>query len=383
LLSLCSTLHFGRVRRWFLLSTLIALIASFSAVPVTRVQAETLLMLPTPSGEPWRIIQGYACGTHNSWDRYSLDLAQVDGPTYGAPIRAALEGTVWSWTPGSGTLILRHSDTFFTMYTHLQSAVSTARGRVFRAGEVLGYAGDRGSPGTPHLHFTAYTAAPNGMSSKQSIPLKFIDGYDLPEIGGCNQYGGRVLTALPVQPPQIAFDSPAQPGAWHNSDQRIEFTISGGGGGLSQDWGAEPNDEAPMFPGAYDGYAQLADAEEGWHTLYVRAWGLDGQQTVAAYGPIGYDNTAPLPPTVIGSINLLPETAAELRWPAAIDNLSGVAGYRIYLGSDPHGRSDWFVDTPTTRLPGLSAGNYYLRVQTIDLAGNTSAWVTIAELNVE
>jgi hypothetical protein len=57
--------------------------------------------------------------------------------------------------------------------------------------------GDRGAPGTPHLHFTAFTG--DGIGARQnrrSLPLTFADGYDLKDLGGCNQYGGATLTAV-------------------------------------------------------------------------------------------------------------------------------------------------------------------------------------------
>ncbi|MGB9634614.1 MAG: M23 family metallopeptidase, partial [Chloroflexaceae bacterium] len=133
-----------------LLGLLASFLFLFSTPGPRTVEAAPVLILPTPPGEDWRILQGYACGTHNGWDRYSLDLAQVNGPTYNAPIRAAAGGAVWYWEGGSGTLILRHGGNFFTMYTHLARAVSTQSGRYFQAGETLGFAGDRGSPGVPH-----------------------------------------------------------------------------------------------------------------------------------------------------------------------------------------------------------------------------------------
>ncbi|HMQ35041.1 MAG TPA: M23 family metallopeptidase, partial [Chloroflexaceae bacterium] len=177
------------------LSLLLALLCALAgALAPQPAHAAPSLILPTTPGERWKIIQGYACGTHNAWDRYSLDLVQVDGPTYDAPVRAAAGGEVWHWQSGSGTLILHHGNRFFTMYTHLARAVTTERGRYLEAGETLGFAGDRGSPGVPHLHFTAYTAGSGGWNGKQSVPLRFAEGYDLPEVGGCNQHGGTVVT---------------------------------------------------------------------------------------------------------------------------------------------------------------------------------------------
>ncbi len=347
------------------------------------VEAAPTLVLPTPPGEPWRIIQGYACGTHNGWDRYSLDLAQVDGPTYNAPIRAAATGTLWHWEARSGTIILAHGNNFFTMYTHLSRPVTTARGYRFEVGEVLGYAGDRGSPGIPHLHFTAYTAGANGWSGRQSVPLTFAEGYVLPEIGGCNQHGGKVLTAMSVQDPQITFTSLAEPAGWYNEDLQIDFRVAWGGGGLSQAWNVEPLADAPMFPGAFDGYARLADMGEGWHTLYVRAWGPDGRQTLASFGPVGYDVSPPTLTITPTTLTIGREQEVAVSWLPASDSLSGVAGYRLYLGPDPAGESEWFVSEAAVLLPPLAPGTYLLRVKPIDNAGNIGVWHTVLTVVVE
>ncbi len=108
------------------------ILALFLVAPSTPAYAAPGLWLPTPPGEPWTIIQGYGCGTHGGWDRYSLDLANRDGRTYGAPVRAAADGRIWSWTGKSGTLILDHGDGFYTMYTHMASAVTTQRDKADR-----------------------------------------------------------------------------------------------------------------------------------------------------------------------------------------------------------------------------------------------------------
>jgi hypothetical protein len=158
--------------------------------------AAAQLWLPIPPGETWRVIQGYGCGTHDDWDRYSLDLVNTLGPTKGAPVRAAADGTIWDWVAGSGTLLIKHSDSFYTMYTHMDRAVTTTRDTFVTRGTVIGAVGDRGAPGTPHLHFTAFTGEGLGArQNRRSLPLAFADGYDLKDLGGCNQHGGAKLTA--------------------------------------------------------------------------------------------------------------------------------------------------------------------------------------------
>jgi hypothetical protein len=373
-----ASLRTPRVLTACLLALLAALSSALSPAPAF---AAPSLILPTVPGEDWKIIQGYACGTHNAWDRYSLDLVQVNGPTYDAPVRAAAAGELWAWQASSGTVILSHGGGFYTMYTHLARAITTQRGKYFQTGETLGFAGDRGSPGVPHLHFTAFTAGRDGWRGRQSVPLRFAEGYDLPEVGGCNQHGGTVVRATSLQDPEIRFSSAVEPGRWYNSDQRIEFTSDWSGGGLSQAWNAEPAADAPMFPRHVDGYASLAEAGEGMHTLSVRVWGPDGRQRLASFGPVGYDSTPPTTPAPIQDLRVAPG-AAVVTWQPAGDARSGVAGYRVYIGSDPAGSADWFVTEPAVKTPVLAAGRYLVRVQALDNAGNTSAWATIGTIVV-
>ena len=63
-------------------------------------------------------------------------------------------------------------------------------------------------------------------------------------------------------------------------------------------------------------------------------------------------------------------------WSGAADTLSGVSGYHIYFGVDLQGTaSDWQVKNTfgAVRLPD---GEYFLRLQTGDVAGNLSEWMT-------
>ena len=367
------------------LRLLLSLAAAGLALPLAGAHAAPQLWLPTPPGEPWKIIQGYGCGTHNGWDFYSLDLVSADGATYGAPVRAAADGTIWSWTPRSGTLILDHGGGFYTMYTHLARAVTTDRGRFVARGTLIGTVGDRGAPGTPHLHFTAFSGQGIAAQPRHSLALSFAEGYDLPDIGGCNQHAGTTLVAAGQEGaggPAISFSANAEPGRWYNADLRIEFGGAAALGGFSQAWDHDPAGDTPAFAQASAGYIQLAWAGEGLHTLYVRAWGADGQQTLATYGPIGYDITPPGAPAPIGTIEAAAGAPLVVRWDAATDAGSGVAGYRIYIGPDPEGTSDWFSALPEVAAPPLAPGRYLLRIQALDYAGNAGAWTTIGQMVV-
>jgi murein DD-endopeptidase MepM/ murein hydrolase activator NlpD len=272
-----------------LLAALIAAPGLFSAAPAA---ARPQLWLPTPPDEVWTILQGYACGSHNKWDRYSLDMVSAAGRTRDAPVRAAADGAVFIWVKRSGTLILEHGGGFYTMYTHMASAAVTEPGRVVARGAVIGTVGDRGSPGTPHLHFTAFTAEGGSARNRRSVPLAFAEGYDLPETGGCNQHGGATVVAASDTTPPIVTPLPA-----------------------------------PLHAPA--------------------------------------------------------ATPTVLAWQPGADEGSGVSGYRVYLGPDPNGASDWFVPAPEIQTPPLAPGSYLLRLQPLDYAGNVGQWTTVGTLVVE
>jgi Peptidase family M23 len=354
-------------------------------VPAVPAHATPVLWLPTPAGETWKILQGYGCGSHNGWDRYSLDLVNADGRTRGAPVRAAADGRIWSWTSKSGTLILDHGGGFYTMYSHMDSVVTTERDLLVTRGAVIGAVGARAAHGTPHLHFTAFTGDGPAASHRRSVPLAFGEGYDLPDIGGCSQHGGEMLiagTQVSAIDAGVRFSSAALPNRWYNADKQVVFNIPVGAHGFSQAWDRDPNGDAPQFAHADVGFLQIAQAGEGLHTVQVRFWDAAGQPIVATYGPIGYDVTPPRNVPASAPIALTTGTPASIQWSAATDNGSGVAGYHVYIGADQNGESDWFAPAPQVKAPGLAPGTYLLRVQPLDYAGNVGTWATVGRIDV-
>jgi hypothetical protein len=359
---------------------------AFLILPATPAQAAPDLSLPTPPGETWKVIQGYGCGTHGAWDRFSLDMVNANGRTYGAPVRAAADGRIWSWTAKSGTLILEHGDGFYTMYTHMASAATTAKDAFVTRGTVIGTVGDRATKGNPHLHFTAFTGRGIAASGRRSLPLSFAEGYNLPDVGGCNQHGGEKLVAggqFSADAGGVRFSSEAQAQLWYNADKRVEFNLPAGSRGFSQAWDQAPGGEGPQFTDTSAGYLQLAAAGEGLHTVEVRYWDAAGQPQVATYGPLGYDVTPPARVAEIAPVAAAAGKPATVQWAAAADNGAGVSGYRIYIGPDANGSSDWFTPAPETETPALDAGSYLVRVQPIDFAGNAGEWATIGRIEVK
>ncbi len=382
--------------------TLLAVLFATLFPSAAPVRAEPQLSLPTPPGQRWKIIQGYSCGTHTGGeDHFALDLVNMEGATTGAPMRAAADGAIWVWVPRSGTLILSHGDGFYTQYTHLQNAASTRVGQQVKRGEVIGWAGDRATRGLPHLHFAAFYGKGVAASGRRSVPLSFAEGYTLPNIGGCNQHGGTVVVAggepEPADPPGIRFESQAEVGRWYNSDQAISFSGGGIAGGYSISWEGDPEGAPAARPDGEEVTVQLAPRGEGLHTLYVRGRDAAGSETLATFGPFGYDLT---PPAVVTApitdtnqtqpaaapdaaptpleLKVTAGKAADLSWTPAYDRASGVAGYRVYIGTDPAGTSSWFVPAPQVTTEPLAPGSYSLRIQPLDYAGNSGQWATVA-----
>jgi murein DD-endopeptidase MepM/ murein hydrolase activator NlpD len=266
----------------------------------------------------------------------------------------------------------------YTQYTHLDSSL-VARGDRVERGQQIGMAGDRATRGNPHLHFTAFTAEGFGRNRK-SIAPRFADGYDLPEIGGCNQHGGTRLTAAAGDaptPPQLA--SSAEMGRWYREEQHVRVVGGSVAGGIAYGWNAEPAPDAPRIPA--DTPVLLSAAGAGMHTLYVRGWDAAGRTTITTFGPIGYDVHGPAVVEPIEPQRVRPGSPLTLSWVAAQDGGVGTAGYRVYVGDDPAGSGAWYITAPTLTLtPPL--GRSLVRVQPIDALGNAGAWTTLTEIVV-
>lgn len=347
------------------------------------------LWLPTPVGETWQILQGFYCGSHVGRQSRSLDFVNLSGPTSGAPARAAADGTTFVWEGRTGTLILSHGNGYYTLYSHLRTVITTRPGLAVRQGDQIGTVGAVNTD-IPHLHFNFFYAPDSGAYNRTLLELDFADGYSFRDTSGCNQHRGATVVAraaVDTTPPGVSFTSSAQPGQWHCADQRIEFQVADDRRvqGFSQAFNRDPGGVQPDFLSTI-GYFQLAWAGEGMHTFYVRAWDASGQQTLATFGPIGYDATAPgfaLPPNP-PTATYAAHSPFTVVWTPASDGAgSGVAGYHLYLGSDPNGVSDWFSPEAQVRIDGLAPGSYLLRAQAFDRACGKSAWVTVQQIIVQ
>jgi hypothetical protein len=200
-----------RVARLFLLILGIALFAPIVLFPKNALAAPPQLWLPTPVGQQWQVMQGFYCGSHTGSQSRSLDLINLDGATSGAPVRAAADGTTFVWEAWSGTLILSHGDGYYTLYSHLQSVISTQRGVAVEQGEVIGRAGSVGYSTTPHLHFNYFYAPDSGAYQRTPLEIDFADGYEFSDTSGCSQHRGRVVVASDGAPAATDTPTPLPP----------------------------------------------------------------------------------------------------------------------------------------------------------------------------
>ncbi|NBT36744.1 MAG: M23 family metallopeptidase, partial [Actinobacteria bacterium] len=98
--------------------------------------------------------------------------AVVDGVITKTYVGAANGGTALRLTAPDGT---------YFYYAHLDSfAPGIAAGVPVRAGQIVGFSGDTGNAGTPHLHFEVH---PRGGAAVNPYPiLKAVDACSVTEV---------------------------------------------------------------------------------------------------------------------------------------------------------------------------------------------------------
>lgn len=111
-------------------------------------------------------------------NHYGVDVAAAEGE----PIKSAANGVVIfsNWINHLGnTVIIYHSDGYFSVYGHNLRNVVTARQHIER-GEVIGFVGNTGISDGPHLHFEIWK---NGIPLD---PVKLIYSYKKTDISTNN-----------------------------------------------------------------------------------------------------------------------------------------------------------------------------------------------------
>ena len=151
-------------------------------------------------------------------------------------------------------------------------------------------------------------------------------------------------------------------------------------------WGSDPGGAASIFS-AGNAYSPAAITVSSSYYLRARsldnAGNLSGWQTLFTYK---YDGSAPAPVAVpVTETHGIPDyawtdnAAPAFSWSAPADTGgSGIKGYYIYWGNNAGGTAANFqTNAAYTPAPIGVRGEYYLRLQTQDNAGNLSAWTRV------
>ena len=156
---------------------------SFLGNPDTTPDASFQYLFPFEQGQRFRVTQGWNdFVSHNGVKQYAVDFAM----SVGTPVHAARGGIVVSVRQDSNKggnnrryindknyIMIYHSDGTFGNYWHLMhNGVVVAPGDVVREGQLIGYSGNTGWAGGPHLHFAV--TIPQMHGTMISIPFRFI-----------------------------------------------------------------------------------------------------------------------------------------------------------------------------------------------------------------
>jgi hypothetical protein len=138
--------------------------------------------LPYLPGTTFLVSQGYnGHYSHHGDSSYAIDFAMPEG----TPIVAAREGQVVSVRADSNVggpdrayedkanyIVIQHDDGSFAEYLHLRyQGVTVQEGERVQRGQLIGYSGNTGFSGGPHLHFMVAGATAEG--GRRSFPLRF------------------------------------------------------------------------------------------------------------------------------------------------------------------------------------------------------------------
>lgn len=148
-------------------------------------------------------------------------------------------------------------------------------------------------------------------------------------------------------------------------------------------WGTNPKETSYLFteksyfdppavpPGEY--YLKIKTIDNAgnvnnWETRYI----------------FKYEDIGPVNPTIAkeksGSQSGVwqnHQNQPSFSWNGGTDKNSGVKGYYVYIGSDPEGTSNDFTEKPSYDSNELGEGVHYLRINTVDNAGNFAGWITL------
>ncbi|MHC1730436.1 MAG: Ig-like domain repeat protein [Bacteroidales bacterium] len=195
----------------------------------------------------------------------------------------------------------------------------------------------------------------------------------------------------PKNPTTVVEENGVAADSWTNLTKKYKFTWSGqndiqsGVDGFQLYFGPDPLGTSSV----YTSTAVYSPTEiSGLGRYYFRMRTRDQVGNYADWETmfeLGYDNITPSAPDHavethnIGQETWTQQAAPTFTWTGATDNLSGVSGYRVYLGTDPEGLSASSFRPDASYSPDslTKPGTYYLRVSSVDVTGNTSNYVTL------
>jgi murein DD-endopeptidase MepM/ murein hydrolase activator NlpD len=137
--------------------------------------------LPFPLDQPRFLTQGVGGRfSHQGDQRNSFDFAMP----VGSQVLAARAGTVVRVRDGStrggldranggaeNDVLVLHSDGTFAAYVHLRAGIAVHEGQQVAQGDPIGFSGNTGYTGAPHLHFGVLRMT--GPTTFESVPIRF------------------------------------------------------------------------------------------------------------------------------------------------------------------------------------------------------------------
>jgi hypothetical protein len=199
----------------------------------------------------------------------------------------------------------------------------------------------------------------------------------------------KTLTALALPPnPSTATETNgATDDTWQKtiSDPAFTWTAVVGAEGYYVYWGTSASGTSTdTTPTASYDPAAVAD---GTYYLRVRtkfAGGISNPDWTTIF-TFRYDNTVPNNPSSATETNGATDSTWQntisnpaFTWSGASDDHSGIVNYDVYWGMNPAGT--FVIESPVAAAhdpDAVTSGIFYLRVRTVDNAGNKSDWTTL------
>ena len=122
-----------------------------------QASARPHFQMPFPCDEEWNGATRKPHPTYLGAGSYALDFNKGSGyDDFGREVVASAAGTVErAWDSTWGQVVINHGGTWKTKYVHLDksSAKVLKVGDKVAQGDLVGYVGETGAPGAPHLHY--------------------------------------------------------------------------------------------------------------------------------------------------------------------------------------------------------------------------------------